>query len=100
MDDRSAQLRASALSSCGKRSLRKFSIDCHDSEIDDESAAELVDIMASWRNLKHLSLCFWIDGIKWCGALATLLQNPHSKLKELDLDNFDTDIEGAVALRT
>ena len=65
MDDRSARLLASALSSCGKQSLRKFSFDCHESEINDESAAELVDIMASWRNIKHLSLCFWIDGTKW-----------------------------------
>ena len=30
--------------------------------------------------------------------MANLLQNPHSKLKELDLDNSDTDSDGAVAL--
>jgi Ran GTPase-activating protein (RanGAP) involved in mRNA processing and transport len=54
--------------------------------------------MATHRNLRKLSLWFKDANQQWIVASGNLLQNPQSKLKELDLDDNDIDDEGAIAL--
>ena len=95
MDARSNMAFVSALSRCNEKSLQQFDFHCS-SGMDDESAAKLIDIMATHRNLRKLSLWFKDANQQWIVASGNLLQNPQSKLKELDLD--DIHDEGAIAL--
>ena len=62
----------SALSRCNEKSLQQFDFHCS-SGMDDESAAKLIDIMATHRNLRKLSLWFKDANQQWIVALGNLL---------------------------
>ena len=91
-----------ALSRCNKTSIRRLEFGCC-SGMDDEAAAELINALATHRNMRNLTLGFSNNAEKWLGgasgcALGNLLRKSPSKLEELDLGRNKIDDEGATAL--
>ena len=66
----------------------------------DKLAAKLITTLNELNNLQEISLGVGLNngGQKWCLALAQLLQNPTSKIEDLDLGHSDIDDEGAQVL--
>jgi len=95
MDSRGTRLLVSALSRCSNTSLR--TIKFRFTGMDNEGAARIVTALAMHNKLRKLTLCFGNTG-GWCDALAQLLRNPNSKLKELDIGRNYIDDEGATVL--
>jgi len=83
-----------ALSNCNKCTLWGFSF--WGNQLIDEWAGKLIESLDDHRNLTKLLISGNRIGIIGCAALAGLLQNPTSKLKELDIGNNHIDDECCV----
>lgn len=88
---------ASALSKrCNKESLQRINL--LGNLAGDDSATELVEVLAGYSNLEDISLKENNIGSKACLALSAMLSNPNSKLKRLVLEDNSLDDDAVTFL--